>query len=280
MHLVALGEAGGAAQQLAQRAPWQFRSVTLAGDRGKFEPAVSLALWDRTCTVFGDAVPLPLPPELQARSPRAKVVHRPLPAAEQLPAALAEHLAALQQAREPDGAAAEVARTLDDFHDAADKGDADRYFAIFPPDAVFLGTDGTERWDGLQFQAFALPYFRRGSAWTFVPVVRHVTVGAGGQFAWFDERLDNEAYGECRGSGVLERRGGRWVVRLYDLTIPVPNDLAKALVARVRAFAQGRGDPATTVVVVRHAEKGDGDDPDLTQAGRARAERLAAVLAG
>ena len=35
----------------------------------------------------------------------------------------------------------------------------------------------------------------------------------------------------------------------------------------------------TTVYLVRHAEKGDGEDPDLTEAGRARAERLREILA-
>ena len=38
-------------------------------------------------------------------------------------------------------------------------------------------------------------------------------------------------------------------------------------------------DACTVVVAVRHAEKGSGDDPDLTEAGRARAKALADTLA-
>lgn len=194
-------------------------------------------------------------------------------------ATLHAHFTALHAARAETGVAADVAVTLDDFHDAASKGDEAIYFAIFPDDAVFLGTDATERWTGAQFKTFAMPYFERGPAWIYVPLRRWVTVSPDGAFAWFDEVLDNEGYGECRGSGVLERRAQRWVVRQYNLTVPVPNDLLRGVVERIRAFADGRAPATTTIVVVRHAEKAaDGDDPDLTDIGRARAELLAKTL--
>jgi phosphohistidine phosphatase SixA len=278
LHLVALGAAAGAAGRLAAQVPWQFQSLSVVGPESRVEASVAAALWARPCTVFG--APLQ-PSEGHKRTDplRAVIVRRPAVPAAELPAALAEHLAALQAARTPAGTAGEVALALDDFHDAADKGDLERYFARFPDDAVFLGTDATERWVGAEFRRFAQPYFRGGSGWTFVPVARNIVVDSGGRLAWFHEQLENGAYGECRGSGVLELRSGRWVVRHYDLTIPVPNDLAKGLVARIRAFAQGLGDPVATVVIVRHAEKAAGSDPDLTEAGRARAERLASMLA-
>ncbi len=156
------------------------------------------------------------------------------------PEALASHFANLHAERTLRGVAGEVARTLDDFHDAAARGDEERYFAILPDDAVFLGTDASERWTGAEFRTFALPYFERGPAWTYVPLRRFVTVGDAGTVAWFDEVLDNEAYGACRGSGVLERRDERWVLRQYNLTIPVPNELAREFVGRIRAAAEGR----------------------------------------
>ncbi|HEX5054074.1 MAG TPA: nuclear transport factor 2 family protein [Planctomycetota bacterium] len=190
---------------------------------------------------------------------------------------LRQHFVALHAERAEAGVAGDVARTLDDFHAAAANGDEVRYFAILPDDSVFLGTDATERWTGAEFRNFAMPYFERPSAWTYVPLRRHVTVAGG--FAWFDEVLDNEAYGECRGSGVLELRGERWVLRQYNLTVPVPNDLMRGVTARIRAFAAGAAPAVTTVLVVRHAEKvDDSDDAELSDAGRARAADLARVL--
>ena len=194
-------------------------------------------------------------------------------------AARQRHFASLRAEREFAGAAAEVARTLDDFHDAAAKGDEDRYFAILPDDAVFLGTDLSERWTGASFRAYAMPYFQRAEAWTYFPLQRHITMEPGDTVAWFDEVLANSGYGECRGTGVLVKRGERWVLRQYDLTIPIPNDLAGGVTQRIRAFAEGKAPAVTTIVVVRHAEKIDASsDAALSDAGRARAEALAKAL--
>ncbi len=192
---------------------------------------------------------------------------------------LAGHFQQVHAERALPGVAGDVARVLDDFHDAAANGDEQRYFAILADDAVFLGTDGTERWTGAGFRAQMGKYFERDSAWTYVALRRHVDVAPGDQLAWFDEVLDNEAYGECRGSGVLARRDGRWVLRQYHLTVPVPNDLARDVAAQIRAFQDGAPQTATTIVLVRHAEKAS-DDPDteLSAAGRARADALARVL--
>jgi broad specificity phosphatase PhoE len=196
------------------------------------------------------------------------------------PDALAAHFVALHAERTLPGIAGEVARTLDAFHTAAAQGDEERYFAILPDDGVFLGTDASERWTGAEFRAFAMPYFERGPAWTYVPLRRSVAVADGGALAWFDEVLDNAAYGACRGSGVLERRGERWVLRQYNLTIPVPNDLARGVVERIRAFADGRAPVVTTVVVVRHAEKqGEEGDVELSATGVQRSVRLQQTLA-
>jgi hypothetical protein len=135
--------------------------------------------------------------------------------------------------------AAQARATLDDFHAAASAADEARYFGHFAADGVFLGTDATERWTVDAFRAFAKPHFDKGKGWTYRCLERHVGVDAASAYAWFDERLENEKLGECRGSGVLRRESGVWKVVLYDLTIPIPNDLALDVAAQVRK-AQGK----------------------------------------
>lgn len=136
-----------------------------------------------------------------------------------------------------------IARVLDDFHDAAAKADEVRYFAHFADDAVFLGTDATERWTLPQFRAFAQPYFQRGTAWTYTPRRRWITVSPGGDAAWFDETLDNAKLGDCRGSGALIRTGGEWKITQYNLTVPVPNELMDKVVDLIRAARAPAGAP-------------------------------------
>ncbi|HKI02065.1 MAG TPA: nuclear transport factor 2 family protein [Thermoanaerobaculia bacterium] len=145
-----------------------------------------------------------------------------------LPSALQAHTAP------PAGETAAAAKVLDAFHSAAARADGEAYFALLGPDAVFLGTDGTERWDKAAFQKFAQPYFAQGKGWTYTPRDRHVKLSRDGRIAWFDEMLDNESYGECRGSGVLEKTDAGWKIVQYNLSVPMPNDLSKELVARIR----------------------------------------------
>ena len=123
---------------------------------------------------------------------------------------------------------------LDGWHDAAAKADETRYFGAMTSEFVFLGTDATERWDRASFRTFAHPYFAKGTAWTFTPRDRHVILSPRGDVAWFDEKLDSASYGECRGSGVVRRDGKTWKIAHYNLTIPIPNDLAKTIVGMIR----------------------------------------------
>ena len=155
-----------------------------------------------------------------------------------VPAALACR-SAPETARRGEGdpeTAAEAAATLDALHAAAARADGAAYFALFASDAVFLGTDAAERWTVDEFRAYAEPFFSKGQGWTYTPTERHVFVDSSGDTAWFDERLDNAKYGEVRGSGVLVRRNGEWLVAQYNLAFPVPNSLAPDLVERIRAL--------------------------------------------
>ena len=153
---------------------------------------------------------------------------------------ISAHLKEIHAERVVAGAAGDVHQVLDSFHDAAAVGDEDRYFAILPNDSVFLGTDATERWTGKQFRSFAMRYFKLPSAWTYVPLERHVTLSADGKLAWFDEALDNAGYGECRGTGVLAKRDTGWVVLQYNLTVPVPNDLMGGVAKKIRTYLDAK----------------------------------------
>jgi ketosteroid isomerase-like protein len=142
--------------------------------------------------------------------------------------------ASVPPAGERAAGASAVAAVLDGFHEAASRADGDAYFAALAPDAVFIGTDASERWSVAEFRAFADPYFSAGRGWTYVPRDRHIHVGPGGDIAWFDEMLDNASYGVCRGTGVLVRAADGWKIAQYHLTIPIPNDLAKEIVGIIR----------------------------------------------
>ena len=135
-------------------------------------------------------------------------------------------------------AQAAVAAVLDDWHAAAAAADEARYFGHFTPDAVFLGTDGTERWTVEEFRRYAHPYFAKGKAWTFKPAGRHVSLSRDGAVAWFDEALDTPNLGPARGSGVLVRIKGVWKIAHYDLSVPIPNGLVKEFKERIEAHGK------------------------------------------
>jgi len=131
-----------------------------------------------------------------------------------------------------------VRAVLDALHEAASEADFNRYFGLYTDGAIFLGTDATERWTLEQFKAYAKPSFDRGRGWTYTSTERHIYLAADGRTAWFDERLDNNNLGVTRGSGVLVKEGTAWKIAQYNLTIPVPNDLAGEVVAKIRAMKQ------------------------------------------
>jgi len=135
----------------------------------------------------------------------------------------------------PETRLANVEKVLDDLHAAAAAADGERYFDLFAPGAVFLGTDATERWTIEEFKEYALPRFEQGTGWTYHVRERHVDFARGRGVAWFDERLWNERYGATRGSGVLVRESGAWRIAQYVLSFAVPNDKAREVVALIDA---------------------------------------------
>jgi len=140
------------------------------------------------------------------------------------------------QTLENENPSAEAVQTvLDDWHDAAEDADFDRYFDHFASDsAIFMGTDATERWTIAEFRPWAKPYFDRGEAWNFTPDERHVYFSENGKTAWFDESLDTPNLGPARGSGVLRKQDSEWRITHYNLSIPIPNAIADTVVKQVK----------------------------------------------
>lgn len=125
-----------------------------------------------------------------------------------------------------------IAQRLDAFHQAAADADFEGYFSQFSNNGVFIGTDASERWSVEAFKQYVKPYFSQGKGWRYVP--RDRTIVIRDDVAWFDELLDNEAYGECRGSGVLIKEGGQWKIAQYNLHFTVPNSLAKTITGMIK----------------------------------------------
>lgn len=128
----------------------------------------------------------------------------------------------------------EANQLLDRWHQAAASADEATYFSLMSEDAVFIGTDATERWSLSAFRAYAHPHFARGKAWSFRATKRHVVVQPSALVAWFDEELETERLGPARGSGVLVRTpASGWRIAHYVLSIPIPNDKFAAVKATI-----------------------------------------------
>ncbi|HRP07900.1 MAG TPA: nuclear transport factor 2 family protein [Gemmatimonadales bacterium] len=138
---------------------------------------------------------------------------------------------------QPNAAAdrAAVDSVLTALHQTASAADWDTYFGLYDSNAVFFGTDATERWSLEQFRGYA----SASRGWTYRMTERNIFLDAGGNTAWFDERLYNDGYGECRGTGVLVKTATGWKIAQYNLTFPIPNDLAGEFTAKIKARSGG-----------------------------------------
>ena len=123
----------------------------------------------------------------------------------------------------------EIISMLDSFNIAAARADFKMYFNFYTDDAVFTGTDATERWNKKQFMAYAKPYFDKGHAWNFTSIDRHIYFDKTGSTAWFDELLNTQMK-ICRGSGVLVKIGNEWKVKQYVLSATIPNEQMDSVV--------------------------------------------------
>ena len=131
-----------------------------------------------------------------------------------------------------DNQRAAIDALIDGLHQDAHEGNFQTYFDRYTPDAVFLGTDKSERWTIDQFKVYAEPAFEDGHGWTYS--VKERNWEGEGTTRWFDEVLLNEKLGHCRGTGVVELIDGEWKIAHYALTMLVPNDIAAEVGAQTQ----------------------------------------------
>lgn len=167
---------------------------------------------------------------------------------------VAPSAAIAQEAATPDKAL--INRTLDTLHQAASKADGEAYFACFDETAIFMGTDAEERWTLAQFKQYASERFATGKGWTYTPTYRSVYIRPDRTVAWFDELLDNEKYGTCRGSGVMINNGAAWLIVQYNLSVPIPNDLLPKVAEMIHASEEAAAAKAMDAVRAEEAKKG------------------------
>ena len=143
-------------------------------------------------------------------------------------------LAGLAQAATADAALTQqVNAFVDGWHDDAAHARM-AYFDKIAPDGVYIGTDRGELWQRDAFKAWAGKFFARGSAWSFHATRRNVYASADGKLIWFDELLDTPNMGHCMASGVVRRTAKGFEIVHYQLSIAVPNAVAKQVTSLVK----------------------------------------------
>lgn len=168
---------------------------------------------------------------MNSRHPLSAVISAALDSTNLLKATVVS-LALLPSMSLADNQRAAIDALIDGLHQDAHEGNFQTYFDRYTPDAVFLGTDKSERWTIDQFKVYAEPAFEDGHGWTYS--VKERNWEGEGTTRWFDEVLLNEKLGHCRGTGVVELVNGEWKIAHYALTMLVPNDIAAEVGAQTQ----------------------------------------------
>jgi hypothetical protein len=113
---------------------------------------------------------------------------------------------------------------ITDWHKSAAMSDHKAYIGAMADSGVYIGTDATEYWTTPEFSTWSKPYFDQKKGWNLISLQRNIYLAQNRETAWFDELLDT-GMGLCRGSGVLQKINGQWLIYHYVLSPTVPNDL-------------------------------------------------------
>ncbi|MGI2168620.1 nuclear transport factor 2 family protein [Shewanella sp. MF05960] len=121
----------------------------------------------------------------------------------------------------------EVSALLNKLHESAAAADWTSYFSLYHPQAVFIGTDDSERWNMVEFERYAKPT----KGWHYELQSRHLLQID--DTILFDEQLFSPAYGVSRGTGALVHTEQGWKIAQYHLSFPIPNEKAKRITSLI-----------------------------------------------
>ena len=124
----------------------------------------------------------------------------------------------------------QINNMLDQWHIDAAESNFDAYFEKMVPNGVFIGTDALENWTVSEFKEFSKPFFDEKNTWDFKTMERNIYYSSENNVIWFDELLDTWM-GICRGSGVLIKDGNNWKIVHYVLSVSIPNENIKEVIA-------------------------------------------------
>ena len=124
----------------------------------------------------------------------------------------------------------QINNMLDQWQIDAAESNFDAYFEKMVPNGVFIGTDALENWTVSEFKEFSKPFFDEKNTWDFKTMERNIYYSSENNVIWFDELLDTWM-GICRGSGVLIKDGNNWKIVHYVLSVSIPNENIKEVIA-------------------------------------------------
>ncbi|MEZ5570664.1 MAG: nuclear transport factor 2 family protein [Halioglobus sp.] len=123
--------------------------------------------------------------------------------------------------------------TLDALHKAGAQADQAAFISLLAKDAVFLGLADGSRLQGQSLRDFINESFAQGKTWGYRSNERQTHLAADGTVAWFEETLEQGQAPQARGrgTGVMVRDGGEWMIVQYNLTPPQTNIAATSTLA-------------------------------------------------
>ena len=131
--------------------------------------------------------------------------------------------------QQPSPSTEEMDILMNNWHKAAAEANGDFYFGLMDESFVFLGTDPNERWNKEAFMAFCKPHFEKGKGWDFKTIERHWSFSKDKKTAWFDEKIDTWMK-DCRGSGVMIKKGKEWYLTQYNLAVLIENEKIQSFI--------------------------------------------------